>query len=345
MDSERAYLKVLKALRDLIAADFAVGGWLPPGRAMSERLGVNPLTYRKAVACLVAEGMATAFPGKGHLIQPLARRPRKIGLVVGDARECPYFGQGEAFVPVFQRLAEDGLACQLIQSSPVGKLADKALIYCVEGLLWLSPPAAAMPTVLDIARKGETPLVVAAMRDDLPLCQGTLPGAGLVVMDMAASAKARADFLRGRGHREAVYVTGNALQRRYFNAAWEKAGGVLVDGERLYDMVRRPGELAGALRGATALLAECGGLWMENIFKTLAVLPPELQPECLVPETAIIPELRGRFPMVKLVAVDRCGGGLAAAAAGMLADHLHRGLPLGELAVSSYSRKLCDGSP
>ena len=343
LDTERAYLKVLKALRDLIAADFAEGGWLPPGRAMSEQLGVNPLTYRKAVACLVSEGMAIAFPGKGHLVQPRARRPRKVGVVLGNAGECPYLARGQTLEPVFRRLGADGFDCQLIQSSPVAKLADKALIYCVEGLLWLSPPPSALPVVLDIAAKGGPPLVMVSFyTEDVP----PRPGLNVVTRDYEGTARARADFLWGRGHRRIVYVTGNALQQKHFSDAWLGLGGALAGDGRLYDMTRRPEQLDGSLDGVTGLVAECGGLWMENIFKALSALPPERQPECLFPATGDLPEHRRRFPMVNVVAADTNDMGLlAAAAAGMMADHLRRGAPLAALKVADYSRTVFHDAP
>ena len=122
---ERAYLEGLKSLRGLISADYAAGGWLPPGRKMCERFKISHTTYCKATRRLVDEGTAVSYPRKGHYIKPASLRVSKVGFVLGDGAESPFIRSVLFDILGIELLVREGLSHSSGTGKSLGELATQ----------------------------------------------------------------------------------------------------------------------------------------------------------------------------------------------------------------------------
>lgn len=159
-NKHQAYLVVLHKLRGLIAESYSNGGWLPPGRKVCSMFEVNRKTYIKALKCLEKDGVAKAFPHKGHYIIPKFLRVKKIGIIMSDAVDSPFILADESICAILNVLREKTYAAQLIQAADLNNILDKALIHGVKGLIWLYPSAQILPLISKLNKTSEIPIIV-----------------------------------------------------------------------------------------------------------------------------------------------------------------------------------------
>jgi len=69
MEQQPIYKQIADLLRDKIEKEeYQFGQFIPSERELSSRYGVNRLTVRKSIACLVEEGLLLPRPGKGTYV-------------------------------------------------------------------------------------------------------------------------------------------------------------------------------------------------------------------------------------------------------------------------------------
>jgi DNA-binding transcriptional MocR family regulator len=116
-NKDNAYMELLCAFRKLIDTDFKDGGWLPPRRQMSQRFNVSSVTFVKAVKRLAIEGIIESFPRKGIYIIPEKYRPKKIGIVIRNGEESPFWTGAKIIPTILPALNEKEYMCHQLQGS------------------------------------------------------------------------------------------------------------------------------------------------------------------------------------------------------------------------------------
>lgn len=346
-EPNRDYLhaKVVMALRRLIDTQYPEGGWLPSVRDMAVRLGVNPRTYTKALQCLVDESLARSFPKRGHYVAPTWLRLRKVGLVLSDGSESPFFHGGACVSDAAGLLHARGFHTHLIQGVSPARLHDNAVLHGVDGLLWLDPAPKAAEAIATIAAADSLPLVVAHINHFF-----TIPGVCELRRDEGYELRVQAEAMLARGHRRVAYQ--GQFQRALDGglvAALAAAGIELPPALCVPGLSGEPGKMSKLVRlhGVAAVIAGGGELELAMLFEELAALPPP-RPEVLAFRFPSLPAICQRFPDVKCVALGmRYPCTLGRLAAEMLADHLLKGTPLRstKLRLVPDTMKPCGGEP
>lgn len=328
-DKDKAYMEVLCEFRKMIDSEFKEGGWLPSVRELSKRFNVSTGTITKAENCLIAESIAESFLRKGIYIIPEKFRVRKIGLVVGDGRESPFLAEAHNIAGILAALKNRGYDCHLIQGRPALNVVRCALTNCVTGLIWLSPPRDAYSTLLDIRREKIFPLITVSSYDSFHP-EDRIPDEIPNVSEDSVLSKAKAvDLLLDRGHSKFGHVAGMSTLEYNGIAAKLKKAGIIFDESCCTDSnIPDSGEIGKMVleQGITALLVEGGPRSVDFVFSELSTLSDDKQPEIIVHNHSMIPEISRAYPNVKLVAVhttpDR--NKMAEAAVDMLLDNLKR---------------------
>lgn len=320
-------MEVLCEFRSMIDSEFREGGWLPSVRELSKRFNVSTGTITKAENCLVAESIAESFQRKGIFVIPEKFRVKKIGLVIGDGSESPFLAASYSISGIIEALKSRGYDCHLIQGRPALNVIRCALTNCVMGLIWLSPPRDAYQTLLDISRENILPYIVMSSDSSKSLEDRLPEDIPNVNEDFVLSKSKALDFFLDRGHRKFGYMTGRMGLEYSVMAAKLQAAGVDFDENYCACSIDPvPGEIKKMVeeRGITALLIEGGPRTVDLVFEELNSIPGDKQPEIIVHDHIMIPELCRSHPNVKLVAVhttsDRHKG--AEAAVDMLVSNL-----------------------
>mgnify|MGYP002672856233 CR=1 FL=1 len=326
-EKDKRYMEVLSAFRKLIDTEFKDGGWLPPVREMSERLNVSTVTYRKAVSRLIAESMAVSYPRKGIYITPRKYCLRKVGLVIGNGEESPFLFGEEVLLDIISKLKERGYCCHQIQGNSEPNVARNALSHCVSGVIWLTQCRPDVQALRDILANALFPLVCIqwfhpdSEEDVFP---ADIP---CVMEDYAEMGETLAEPFLRRGHRKLACVGASYWREEYIGlaAAIRRAGLAFDHTSCLEDCVHSPGKLTGILlkQGITGLFLHGGSWQIESTFRELSELPDELQPEILVWDNPMLPQIAAKYPAVKIIALARDNSRkFGGTAVDMLLDHL-----------------------
>ena len=335
---DRACLEALKQLRLLIAADYAEGGWLPPGRELCERFGVSHLTCRKALGHLVEERAARSYPRKGLYLLPEPLRPHKVGIVFRNGGDSQLICFLSELAAVFRVMGAANYMIHHIQASSLAGVPGKAWLRNVDGLFWDEPPAAARPVIKAVCEEDVLPLVVMGVPD--PACPEDDFGdlGNHVGLDYAKLGRDRADFFLSRGHRRVAYVGPRWFAERIgFGAALRQAG-VPFGPEQCAE---RLDEIAGLLAegGFTGLSTEGGIDRAEMVFKVVSDLPEAKRPELLARYCGpALLDYHRKYPGVKLLGLEVTADGMiGAAAARMMLRRLQSGEPMAPLRMPASS--------
>ncbi len=337
-EKDKAYMEALKVFRRLIERDYQEGGWLPPSREMAGKLGVSSVTYVKVTNRLVSESMAASYPRKGIYITPKRYRPRKIGLVINGGEESPFI-DGNLLTAVLQKIDKAGFDPQLIQGSPVTTIPRNALAHCVQGLIWVAPPAASYPVIQQIQAEELLPQVMVMTMQ--PGSEADLPPAGIpaVSEDYQAMGTKMADFFIDRHHQSVLYL-GDAWFAEHIGLADRlRAAGLEFDPTHcLGDSMPKSSLLTQLLKThrATGLIVEGREKRLEAVFAELSDLPDSVQPEVLVRDCSGLAQICQAHPRVKVIGVARERLSKGAAAAEMLTAHLATGKEMQTRTVESY---------
>lgn len=328
-EKDKAYMAALRALRNLIDREYQEGGWLPPNLTMIERLGVSSSTYVKATSRLVRESIVRRFHRKGLFVCAERYRPKKIGFVVADGKESPFWGGDEVF-GIMRTAVAAGFCTHQIQGATVTKVFRSALTHCVKGLVWLHPSASSLPEFKECVESMAIPMVAVLWQSQIRDFQKQIP---FVALDRKAFISAKVSFLVGRGHRKVMYVGRLTDELTADYAAYFAKAGVLFDCScRINDRSLERGRLAELVlkHKASALIIEGkAGEALERIFQQLSTLPADKQPELLSHWQHSWIGLHRKYPEVKLAGdsfID--GAALGAKAAQILLQHQTDGKPL-----------------
>ena len=328
LTSGKAHLGVLMAMRRVCAERYRDGGWLPPGRQMAAEIGVNVITYRKALSRMVWEGFLESHPRHGHYVIPNRLRFHKVGLVLEDGSESPFLGGMDGCVSVIAPLVSRGLHTHLIQGR-LDRIYESALIHGVDGLIWLIPSARTASQIAAIMAAGDLPLVAAHHAPDDSVRR---TGVYIVEYDEVKQAHIKAETILSRGHRDVAYVGDYQFACDSGLVAALAASGIELTAELcVRNVSTEPGRLAAVVKrhGVTGVISEGSGLKAVRLFEELTAMPESKRPELMPFPFEGLQELRLQFPGVRIIELDiRRPGGLGGLAAKIMADHILTGKPL-----------------
>ena len=338
VEKDKAYMAALRTLRDLIDKEYQEGGWLPPNLTMIERVGVSSSTYVKATSRLVREGIVKSVHRKGLFVPAERYRIRKIGFVVENGKESPFWGDFALAGDVMRTASAAGFYAHQLQGATTAKVFRSALAHCVKGLIWLHPDMALLPELKDCAQGMEVP-TVAVLWNSPPLeFQDKI---AFVAENWQAVVAVRAAYLLGQGHRKVLYVGRITDEKAAEYSARFAKGRVLFDSSCLIDdRSLERGRLVELVQKhqATALIVE--GKFneaLEQIFRQLSTLPADKQPELLSHWQYSWIGLHRKYPKVKLsTGFQKDRAALGTMAADILLGHLMSGKPLRSAVIDNY---------
>ena len=337
---DKAYMEVLRKLRNLIAADYRKGGRLPPSREMCERFGVCLPTYGKAVARLRIEGSVYRNSNKGIFVYPFSDRMHKVGLVIGDGRESPFLEFQDSLAALLLELKNARFHAQLIQAGVPALLPRKALLHGIDSLIWQLNGGTAAPVIEEILREALFPLILMNSRDPSDETTVRLFRTNCVHYDYPYIGRKRAEILLERGHRDLAYAgSGWFAEYTQFAPAVRESGARLHGEFPLATEKQIRSHLAGIIRKhhVTGVYSEGGIHNMRAVFEVLSGLPEKERPELLVTNFEKIPALLRQYPAVRCI--GKCAhtsDAVPKTAAAMLKDHLESGTPLRSVALKDF---------
>lgn len=342
-EKDKAYMEVLKVFRQMIRGEYRDGGWLPSAREMSKRLNVSPGTYVKATKRLVAESIAENYPRKGIYIIPEKYRTRKIGVVIGNGEESPFLCEPGLLSAALRRIDDGFYDLHLIQGSPVSNVTRNALSHYVSGLIWITPPVSAYRVINEMHSNNLFPLVVASNIQPIATREILHKDIPSVNEDYRGMSAKMSEFLIDRDHKSVLYL-GNKWFARYsgLESRFSDTGVEFATKDHSKGCSQSKGWLTSLLkkRRVTGLIVEGTARNVESVFEELRGLADVQQPELIVRQFPFLTELRGQYPMVKVIGVaDVESGRIGDAAAERLVNHLKTGAPLESADIATYSIK------
>lgn len=308
-DKDKAYMEALYKCRQLIDAEYGDGGWLPPVRELSARLGVSLVTGVKVVKQLTNESLAESYARKGTYVISKRFRVKKIGVVLGNGEPSPFLTDPDILAGILDGLLLKGYVSHLIQGSPAAHVPRCALTHWVSGLIWLAPPKEAFPVLLEMQQAKLLPFIVINSRasqspeDEFP---ETIPH---IIKDYAVEKSKEVDFMLKRGHRRFGYVSSKYDADRTGLSAKLRAVGVPFDESYCTELsmmaIAKLGEMILG-REITALLVEGNSRYVGEVFKTVAGLPKGKRPELVVKENNnMLSDFMREYPQVEVAAIMR----------------------------------------
>lgn len=334
----RIYLKALLALRKIIKDDYANGGWLPPERIMSERLGTSRVTYRKLVSWLVEESLVCSSARRGHWVVEESRRCAKIGIVIGNGCESPFLGKGDFLTKTLTTLKKYHYSAHLIQSRRMDNIYISAMSHAVNGLIWLSPPLEAIEHIKNIDNTNALPLILVMEKFE---CQKELKDITFVAMDFALAAKEAAKYLIKNGHSCAAFLSscdencnsGFAKVFHQLKIPFEQKQ--IITGEnnieaQLHDLFQK--------KNISVIMSD--GSWerLDHLFRFCMELPVNKRPKLIIPEQ--FKSSQDKYHELDIIAYQSFTGStlteLSEIAVDKMIDHLKTGKKMKSALFQAY---------
>lgn len=337
-NNNSSYLEALAKLRELIEESYPEGGWFPSSREVCEKYKFNRKTYQKALKCLELEGVAISYPKKGHYINPEFLRVQKIGIIIGNAEDSPFFQSDEILDSIFRVLRENKFNAQLIQAAELNNILDKALIHGVKGLIWLFPPTQVLPNIYKMSKASECPILVSSNANLNAIDNSDIVA---VLPDSNKSRQTRADFFIKRKHKKVAIVAKSDIRDRIeknFFPCFTKANVKAVfiphdDNGKMADLA-----LLSKDSNITGLMVDGGSRDIYSIFNALSQVKGHGIKDLYVHYTEKLDIIRSKFPRINITAVGHSNTGiLGQNAALLLVDNILKAKPLASKKVDYFT--------
>jgi DNA-binding LacI/PurR family transcriptional regulator len=341
-EKDKAYMEVLGKFRSMTDTEYRNGGWLPPVREMSGRLNVCMVTYRKATARLVAEGVAESFPRKGIYIIPQKHRKRKIGLVVGTGEDSPLVYANRVVRDILQELDDRDFFCQLIQGNSSLNIARSAITHCVDGVIWLLPRKPDFAAIREIQGKKIVPMICVGFYTPSSEDDAYWDEIPTVMEDYGEMSKKLIEPFIRTGQKKLACV-GQTLWRAEYTGLCSllREKGIATDDEFCVgNVLHNPGKAADLVmkKGVTGLIVNGTARHITMVFEELSALPAEKQPAVLVWNCDGLQGIRAQYPKINLIAVaNHDQKNYGATAVGTLVDNLETPEKIQSTRVSSFT--------
>lgn len=333
-----AYLETLKDLRAMIAIEYAEGGWLPPVREICERLNVSDRTYNKAVNCLVDERTVKSYPRKGIYVRPEFERVKKIGFVIGNGQESPFWAAPRVVGPILSRLIEREFFVHQIQASPLETLPHKLTLHGISCLLWFPHTKQALKEINKIHAERIVPQLVIPLTVPSADDEVNYANANYIETDFRDMSRKWAKFLAERKHRRFVYIAKPWFANFIGLETAVKERGIAFTSECVMfgrDEIEEHLPKLIELGKLDCIISE-GGDHLRPLFKIMSMYSREKQPELLVRQHERLKSIYRDYPNVNLVALGRDSGELLMEVVDMIDQYLQNGTPLSSRQVADY---------
>lgn len=332
-NNDQAYMKVLKKLRELIATEYRDGGRFPASREMCQQMGVNRLTYSKALNCLLLDGSARNFRQKGVFIVPEKYRCHKVGLVIESAQDSPFLGAPGIYMSqAINELYDAGYQAQIIQASPIENLWRKALHHGVSGLLWFygQDPSKVIPVAKDIQKS--LPLIMVGYYDPQLETKDQFGNLPYVRRDVIKTAQKRAELFIRKKHKKVLYLGGPlTVEADAFLRALKKAGVTAVVNDKLNQFENIPKLLPNIIikEKITGIFSEGGPDRQEKLLKAMEKFPEQApKPEIYLNRVFNYNVLLDEYPTVAVIGIEKASAECGKIAAEIMLKHLQSGAKL-----------------
>ena len=133
-------LHLKNSLYDVIV-DHSFHGKIPPERELSERLGVNRFTLRKALDELIAEGKLYRKPRKGTYIFQL--HTKVVGFVADMGKLHPYGNMMSVICGVCRELEKANVMIRFINPKNLEELCSLIRTHHIGYVRFIPPPPSA----------------------------------------------------------------------------------------------------------------------------------------------------------------------------------------------------------
>jgi DNA-binding LacI/PurR family transcriptional regulator len=327
-EKDKVYMELLCHLRKLIDSDFKDGGWLPPRRQMEQRLNASSVTYVKASKRLVAECMAESFARKGIYVIPEQYRPKKLGIVIDDGGEAPFWVGSKIIQKILSRLERRGYWVHQIQGNSVTNIVRCALSHYVSGLIWVHPPGSMLTDIKDACVDKLIPLMcVQAFYPCMPN-EAYPPGIPYVSEDYSSVGARLLEPLVRRRHTKIAWCGRTRWETELveFRRALSDLG--LPNREQFCGECNshNSGEITRLVMkyGVTGIIIHNVNQNLELAFREIAALPDKRRPEVVVWSNAMLSKIHQQFPEVNIIGtVNACEYKFGKIAVDTLLDNLH----------------------
>lgn len=225
-------------LKKVRSGRFSVGKALPSESELLEQFGVSRVTVRRALQCLVRDGIIRSEQGLGHIVRASEINP-PIGIIFGNAPhalvETPTY---RLMIPKIQHtLADHGYANQLylVRSHPSEMRSDRARLIAdirkrvIHGLIAVAWPYSEKEEPQ--LRVHDEELLNLIRSNNLPLIGSTGSGCtGAVMIDYASLARLGAEHFLDKGAEPIALIVGSDAVAeqpdavRGFREAFERRG-------------------------------------------------------------------------------------------------------------------------
>ncbi len=326
-EKDKTYMELLCKLRKLIDTDFKDGGWLPPRRQMEQQFNVSSATYVKASKRLVAEHMAESFARKGIYVIPKQYRPQKLGIVIDDGGEAPFWVGSDIIQTILATLEQRGYWVHQMQGNSAANIVRCALSHYVSGIIWLHPPGSMLTAIQNVCAEKLIPLICvqafypSGPDEDYP------PGIPYVSENFSTTAIRLLEPLVKRKHKKIAWAGKTRWETELvgFRSALHNLG--LPAGKHFCCECNshHSGEITRAVMeyGATGLIVHNVNDQLETTFREIATLPEERRPEVVVWSNAMLTKIHQLFPEVNIIAtVNACEYKFGKVAVNTLLDNL-----------------------
>ena len=338
-----AYLEALKKLTRLIHAEYPDGGKLPGAPEMCRRLGICMVTYIKILKILSKESLLVTSKGRGGTyIPPKNERRRKIGIVVRNAEESPFFGEIPVMTEALKTLNNERFVLHLLQASRVEDIYEKALIHAVEGILWFNPDVEAVPAITQIQRGTDIPIMTLDLWTREPRHLVEQENINCVMQDSEWEYELIADYAVQNGHTSILRIDkpNEVYSNRFMEALRQKGIPFTPDRYILPGNIRKqlPGKLSE--KHPTLLISEGGFAVYRQICELLSALPEQERPAMLIRDAGNLPEkgIKKLYPGIRFAGTMKSDfKRIGREGALMMVRHLRNGEPLCQKKIRCFS--------
>ena len=335
---DRIFFEALAKLNSYIEENIKTEGFLPSESKMCELFEVSRVTFRSAVAAFRQNGFIISYPKKGHYVLPRHYRVKKVGVVLGNGKESPFFQLGNIFAAMVEDLSAQNISVQLIQSSLPDNLRWRAFAHGVLGLVWIYPPLSMRSMIDENTDSFPYAELVIDIQQSRPMEEAISPIPTLTIDSDRASLR-RANLIADRGHKVMAYTAGNAADcervRKIFSQISDNFEQVyFVSGENDW-----PSEVIRLVehKGVTAVVTSGHLMKQEQFVEALNALQLENPVEVFLPNEHLQKHFERSYPKLRFTGYSLVDWRLLGkAAAEQLAANILSGVSMESRKVPCY---------
>ncbi len=335
-----AYLQVLKQLQELIAREYEDGGFLQTSKVMSRKMGVTHVTYNKAIARLIIEGIARSNRKAGTYISPKESRPKKIGIIIGNAEEASFIGSPQTdIVESIRFMQSKDYGVQIITAGKLKNIGDQLVLHGIKAALWFEITEACLPIIEAIQKNLGIAFIAVNVKASALIGKHKqiLTKINYVSYDLCKLFIDIAKLCKENQYRSVLYFGSKKIAEKY---SFQQEVLKFADFSCIEGYNFSSTQLTNKLKNNRVDLIFCegGNILQENLFNILSALPPEVtSPDVILRDVNYTAILKKKYPTVNIIAqatLDVNAQGEKAAS--MMYEFLENGSPIQSMLIPEF---------